>query len=98
MQNAVLSLITFEHGLDFVAIAYVSVIALLHIIMALAVHGDATRNLKLHGGLFLLGPLVWGLLTLVFGLASFALYWVVHHSSLRATAPPHRRSAPDHTS
>jgi len=63
----------------------------LNIIMALAVNGDAKRLVAARGGLYLFGPLVWGLIAFVFSLAGFALYWAVHHSSLRSPVPPQAR-------
>ncbi len=63
----------------------------LSIIMALAVNGDAKRLLASRGGLYLFGPFAWGLIAFVFRLAGFALYWAIHHSSLRSTIPPQAR-------
>lgn len=73
-------------------IAILAIIAfLLNIVMALAVNGDAKRLLKARGGLFLFGPFVWGLLVFVFGIAGLAVYWGIHHSSLRSPIPPQER-------
>ena len=64
---------------------------ILNVVMGLAVNGDAKRLLAARGGLYLFGPFVWGLIAFVFSLAGFALYWAVHHSSLRSTVPPQAR-------
>jgi len=66
------------------AIAYGIMAVLIHIIVALAVNGDAKRLVSNRGELFLFGPFLWGWIVLVVGIAGFALYWVIHHSSLRA--------------
>ena len=66
----------------------------LNIIMALAVMGDAKRLRASGGGLFLFEPIVWGWITFAFSLAGFALYWAIHHSSLRSTASQ-RSDGPD---
>lgn len=63
----------------------------LHLCMALAVNGDAKRMRKNNAGLFLFGPVFWGFLVLAFGLSALALYWVVHHSTLRDQRPPFDR-------
>jgi hypothetical protein len=72
-------------------IVYGVVVFLIHIIMALAVNGDAKSLVSGRGGLFLFGPFLWGWIVLIFGLAGLALYWAIHHSTLRASAPPHAR-------
>jgi hypothetical protein len=75
------------------AIAPIAAIAvlILNIVMALAVNRDAKHLVAARSGLFLLSPFVWGLIAFVFSLAGFALYWAVHHSSLRSAAPPQTR-------
>ena len=64
---------------------------MVHIIMALAVNGDAKRLEANRGGLFLFGPFLWGGIVLIFGLPGLAVYWVVHHSTLRDSKPPQAR-------
>lgn len=78
-------------GLGFFAIAYGVFVFIVHVIMALAVNGDAKRLVSSRGGLFLFGPFLWGWIVFIFGLAGFALYWAIHHSTLRAGAPPNAR-------
>jgi len=75
----------------FFVIAYGIILFIVHIIMALAVNGDAKRLISSRGGLYLFGPFVWGWIVFIFGLAGFALYWAIHHSTLRATIPPNAR-------
>lgn len=70
-------------SLGLFAIVYSIIVVLVHIIMALAVNGDAKRLVSGRGGLFLFGPFLWGWIVLIFGIAGLALYWAVHHSSLR---------------
>lgn len=78
-------------SLGLFVIAYGIIVVLVHIIMALAVNGDAKRLVSDRGGLFLFGPFFWGWIVLIFGIAGFALYWAIHHSSLRANVPPNAR-------
>jgi len=78
-------------GLGLFAIVYGIIVVLVHIIMALAVNGDAKRFGSGRGGLFLFGPFLWGWIVLIFGIAGFALYWAIHHSSLRVSVPPNAR-------
>lgn len=78
-------------GLGFFVIAYTVVVFIVHVIMALVVNGDAKRLRSSRGGLFLFGPFLWGWVVFIFGLAGFAIYWAIHHSTLRASAPPNAR-------
>lgn len=74
-----------------VGILGIVVAFLVNVILAIAVRRDAMSLRDLRGGLYLFGPLFWGVITFVFSLAGFALYWAVHHSSLRSTIPPQNR-------
>jgi hypothetical protein len=78
-------------GFGFFSIAYVVLVFIVHVIMALAVNGDAKRLVSDRGGLFLFGPCLWGWIVFLFGIAGLALYWAIHHSTLRSTAPPNER-------
>ncbi len=78
-------------GFSFFTIAYGIFVFIVHIIMALAVNIDAKRLVSNRARLFLFGPFLWGWIVFIFGLAGFALYWAIHHSSLRASAPPNAR-------
>ena len=75
----------------FFAIAYGVFVFIVHGVMALAVNGDAKRLPSGRGGLFLFGPFLWGWIVFIFGLAGCGLYWAIHHSALRASAPPNAR-------
>ena len=78
-------------GFGLFAIIYGIFIFVVHVIMALAVNGDAKDLLWKDRELFLFGPFVWGGIVFIFGLAGLALYWAVHHSTLRTSAPPDAR-------
>jgi hypothetical protein len=45
-------------GFGFLAIAYRVFVFIVHVIMALAVNGDAKRLISSRGGLFLFGPVL----------------------------------------
>ena len=79
------------HVLEFFSIVYSTLVVITHIIMALAVNADAKHLVTQRSGLFLFGSTMWGLVTLIFGIAGLALYWAVHHSGLRVTTPPQDR-------
>ena len=78
-------------GFGLVAVVYGIFVFIVHVIMALAVNGDAKRLVASRGGLFLFGPFLWGWIVFIFGLAGLALYWAVHHSTLKASVPPNVR-------
>ncbi len=78
-------------GLGSLTIAYAVFVFIVHVIMAFAVNGDAKQLVANRGGIFLFGPFLWGWIVFIFGLAGLALYWAIHHSTLRATAPPNAR-------
>ena len=61
---------------------------IVNIILALAVHRDGKR---IGPGLFLSGPVLWGWAVFVSGILGVAVYWLVHHSTLRPTVPPGER-------
>ncbi len=78
-------------GLGWLAIVYAIFVFLVHVILALAVNKDA-KHLRLSGsGLFLVGPFLWGWIVFIFGIAGIALYWAIHHSTLRNAKPPEAR-------
>ncbi|MGD0537030.1 MAG: hypothetical protein ABSC03_05230 [Verrucomicrobiota bacterium] len=58
-------------------------VPLLHVLFAVAVWRDSRRWGRRGGRTVLVAGWVWTLATLVFGLLTVALYWVVHHSTLR---------------
>jgi hypothetical protein len=63
-------------------------IGILHLILASAVAADAARQRARHVPLFLIGPGVWWLATLLGGIMTFGVYWLIHHSRLRPNRPP----------
>jgi len=84
-------------GFAALAVAYSVCVFIVHVILGLAVNGDAKRLVAMRSGVFLVGPLLWGWITFIFGLPALALYWAVHHSQLRAMEPPHGRHPQDRT-
>ncbi|MEM8953860.1 MAG: hypothetical protein AAGD22_06895 [Verrucomicrobiota bacterium] len=52
-------------------------------VLAIAVFTDGRFMRARNQDSFLVGPLGWGLLTLVSGLLAVSLHWAVHHSTLR---------------
>ncbi len=65
---------------------------ILHLVFAFAVVADARAQRDAGSGLFLFGPFVWSMVALFFGLLGVVTYWAIHHSSLRSSVPPVRRS------
>ena len=49
-----------------------------HVAFALAVYNDAGKHRTL-----LVGPVIWTLATLLGGVFAAAVYWAMHHSTLR---------------
>lgn len=80
----------------FWGIAFWLVTAIVHIAFALAVLADSHLLWKhLRRKTFLVGGGMWALATLLGGVFVAAIYWLIHHSTLRpqqplvaATAPP----------
>ena len=57
---------------------------LLHFFFAMGVF-SAARGLRMRGeNLMFAPPIVWALLTLLWGMFALLPYWLIHHSSLRA--------------
>ena len=59
------------------------VIFILHIILASGVKMDADAQIANNHRLFIFSPSIWGLIVLLTGLLGVALYWAIHHSTLR---------------
>lgn len=55
---------------------------ILHCILAYAVYQDAQRLDRMPSRLFLVGPILWSLITLLSGVLGLAIYWLVHYSEL----------------
>ena len=63
------------------AIAIAVLTILIHIVFAIAVYRDATR-LDHTRSLIIVGPGIWCIATLLGGVVTAAIYWVMHHSRL----------------
>ena len=59
---------------------------LVHIVFAIAVYRDATRLDRVRT-LIIAGPAIWGIATLIGGVITAAIYWVMHHSRLNPDIP-----------
>ena len=57
---------------------------LVHVAFAVAVYRDAERSLRPQGRLLFVNPFTWSLTALVASVAGVGLYWLLHHSTLRA--------------
>jgi hypothetical protein len=69
-------------------VVYWLAIGIVHIFFALAVLRDAQRHERLlHRGTFLVSAGLWALATLVGGVIVVAIYWLIHHSTLRPSKP-----------
>jgi hypothetical protein len=56
----------------------------LHFFFAMGVF-SAARSLRARGeGVMFAPPIVWGVLTLLWGMFALAPYWLIHHSGLRS--------------
>ncbi len=71
--------------LDVGGLAYVLVLLgiIMHVVFAVNVYKDATIQDASRSGPVLVGPIGWTGAVLAFGIAAVALYWVIHHSTLR---------------
>jgi len=58
-------------------------VATVHISFALAVFFDAKKMVEKGTDTFLRGELIWCLATLLGGIATVTVYWLIHHSNLR---------------
>jgi len=59
------------------------VVFILNIILAVAVYLDAERQIARQRPLFFFGSGFWTIVVLVTGLLGLAVYWAMHHSTLR---------------
>ena len=59
---------------------------LVHLAFALAVYRDAETNLRPQGRLLFVNPFTWALTAFLASVAGVALYWALHHSTLRTQA------------
>jgi len=79
-------------GIPLLYICYVILTIIIHLAFAAGVTTDAKRLSGPGGGLFLVGPNMWGFATLIGGIWVAAVYWLIHHSSLRSKEPPKKRN------
>ena len=63
---------------------------IVHVAFALAVLRDANRLSAAGTEPTLVTPIVWALGTLLGGVLSAAIYWLIHHSTLKRAAGPAR--------
>lgn len=74
---------TFPGAYFLLFLIYAVLALIVHIAFASAVHKDAqVRAVKF------VTPGIWGLATLIGGVLTAALYWLIHHSSLANAASP----------
>ncbi|MET3873689.1 hypothetical protein J3R74_003559 [Puniceicoccus vermicola] len=78
-----------------IGLAWSCLVIALHIAIFIGISQDAKR--KESGGLFFFGPTFWGLCGLVFGLLGLGVYWLIHHSNLRRSAPVGREPIEPHS-
>ncbi len=52
------------------------------VLLAIAVYRDAAKLVREGGRPFLIGPVLWAVVTIAWGLAAVAVYWAIHHSNL----------------
>jgi len=60
-------------------------VLLIDVLFAIGITRDGDRIRERGGETRFVGPTVWGLAVLVGSFLVVALYWLVHHSNLRAT-------------
>ncbi len=60
----------------------------IHVVFAFAVYKDADTLVGSRPGTVLVGPPIWFLATLAGGVVIAGIYWVMHHSTLRAPDAP----------
>lgn len=75
-------------GLPLLYICFLVLMLIVRLAFAGGVTSDAKKLADRGGGLFLVGPGMWGFATLIGGIWVVAIYWVIHHSNLRPQSPP----------
>ncbi len=58
--------------------------AILHAILAYKIFCAAEYIIHSRGRLYMMGPLLWGFTSLIFGLIAAAFFWVAHYSKFRS--------------
>jgi hypothetical protein len=66
---------------------YWAVIVLVHILLAVGVHEDTKRLGTENRPVIFVAGWVWALATLIGGVVTAGIYWVLHHSTLRPSDP-----------
>ncbi len=79
----------FSPGMTFLGIGIAWLLtAIVHIAFAIAVWVDTGQMaVRQHRSTFLVGGGLWALATLIGGIMVVAVYWLVHHSTLRPQPP-----------
>jgi hypothetical protein len=83
-------------AIPMVYIVILSLVAIVHIVFAIAVTHDAKRFHLKGLSTFLVGPGMWGFATLMGGVWVALIYWIIHHSNLRSGTPPWAATKPAH--
>ncbi|HWB58214.1 MAG TPA: hypothetical protein VG733_01930 [Chthoniobacteraceae bacterium] len=84
--------ITSMSGFGVFPILIICLTVVLHLLFAFAVLADANKLSSPSGrpGTFLVGPLAWCLTAVIWGIAGVAVYWAIHHSTLRPNHPDYK--------
>ncbi|MFN0006859.1 MAG: hypothetical protein ACKVXR_03040 [Planctomycetota bacterium] len=65
------------------AITWATLAFLVHVAFAIAVYRDAEQVQRPRARLMFVNPFTWALTALISSVAGVALYWALHHSTLR---------------
>lgn len=65
-----------------------SLLAVVHFLFARAIRTDGDRLELLGQGTWFVAPVVWSAATLLGGVLTVAVYWLLHHSSLSVQRRP----------
>lgn len=79
-------------GIPLLYICFFILVLIVRLAFAGAVASDAKKLAARGGGIFLVGPGMWGFATLIGGIWVVAIYWAIHHSNLRSSSPPWKKS------
>ena len=70
-------------GFSLIVLLYYAVIAVAHIMLAVALFNDGQRLERKGQQTVLVNPMIWALLGLAGGILTGGVYWVIHYSNLR---------------
>ena len=76
-----------------IAFLFLVVVVVVHVGFAIAVHGDARAVQDDPERRLFAAPLLWSLATLLGGVMTAAIYWLIHRSPLGHDAPLNRERA-----